>query len=44
MYKQAESLYGLYNIGPIAPITKSERPLEDNQQISNFSHFGISID
>ena len=26
MYKQAESVYGLYNIGPISPITKLERP------------------
>ena len=25
MYKQAESVYGLYNIGPISPITRLER-------------------
>jgi hypothetical protein len=33
-YKQAENVYGLYNIGPVSPITKLERPLDDNQQIS----------
>ena len=38
-YKQAESVYGLYNIGPISPITKLERPLDDSQQISNSSYF-----
>jgi hypothetical protein len=26
MYKQVESVYGLYNIGPISPITQLERP------------------
>jgi hypothetical protein len=44
MYKQAESVYGLYDIGPIFPITKLERPLDDSQQISNFSYFLISMD
>ena len=39
MYKQAESVYGLYNIGPISPITKLERPLDDSQQISNSLYF-----
>ena len=39
MYKQAESVYGLYNIGPISTITKLERPLDDSQQISNSSYF-----
>ena len=43
MYKQAESVYGLYNIGPISPITKLERPLDDSQQISYYSYFLISI-
>jgi hypothetical protein len=38
-YKQAESVYGLYNIGPISPTTKLERPLGDSQQISNSSYF-----
>ena len=33
MYKQAESVYGLYNIGPISPITKLERPRDDSRQI-----------
>ena len=33
MYKQAESIYGLYNIGPISPITKLERPRDDSRQI-----------
>ena len=37
MYKQAESVYGLYHIGPISPITKLERPRDDSQQISNSS-------
>jgi hypothetical protein len=37
MYKQAESLYELYNIGPISYITKLERPQDDSQQISNSS-------
>ena len=32
MYKQAESVYGLYNIGPISPITKLESTLDDSQQ------------
>ena len=31
-YKQAESVYGLYNIGPISPITKLESTLDDSQQ------------
>jgi hypothetical protein len=39
MYKQAESVFGLYNIGPISPITKFERSLDDSQQISNSSYF-----
>ena len=39
MYKQAESVYGLYHIGPISPITKLEGPLNDSQQISNSSLF-----
>jgi hypothetical protein len=39
MYKQAESVYGLYNIGPISLITKLERPLDDRQKISNSSYF-----
>jgi hypothetical protein len=39
MYKQAESIYGLYNIRPISPITKLERPQDDSRQISNFSYF-----
>jgi hypothetical protein len=39
MYKQAESGYGLYNIGLISPITKIERPLDNSQQISNPSYF-----
>lgn len=39
MYKQAESVYGLYNIGPISPITKLERPRNDSCQISNSSYF-----
>ena len=43
MYKQAESVYGLYNIGPISPITKLERPWDDSWQISNSSYFLISI-
>jgi hypothetical protein len=43
-YKQAESVYGLYNIGPISPITKLERPLDDSQPISSSSYFLISID
>jgi hypothetical protein len=30
MYKQIESAYGLYNIGPISPITKLERPQDDS--------------
>jgi hypothetical protein len=34
-YKQAENVYGLYNIGLISPITKLEGPLDDKQQISN---------
>ena len=42
-YKEAESVYGLYNIGPISPITKLERPLDDSQQISNSSYFWIQI-
>jgi hypothetical protein len=37
MYKQAERVHGLYNIGPISPITKLERPLDDIPQISNSS-------
>jgi hypothetical protein len=44
MYKQAESSYRLYNIGPISPITKLESPLDDSQHISNSSYFWISID
>jgi hypothetical protein len=44
MYKQVESIYGLYNIEPISPITKLEKLLDDSQQISNSSYFGISID
>jgi hypothetical protein len=36
-YRQAETVYGLYNIGPISAITKLERPLDDTQQISNSS-------
>ena len=44
MYKHVKSVYGLYNIGPISPITKLERPLDDSQQISNFSYFLISMD
>jgi hypothetical protein len=43
-YKQAESVHELYNIGPVSPITKLERPLDDSQQISNSSYFLISID
>jgi hypothetical protein len=43
MHKQAESVYGLYNIGPISPITKLERPWDDNQQISNFFFFLDSV-
>ena len=39
MYKQAESEYGLYNIGPISPVTKLERTLVDSPQISNSSYF-----
>jgi hypothetical protein len=39
IYKQAESVYGLYNIGPISPITKLERPWDNNRQISNSSYF-----
>jgi hypothetical protein len=38
MYKQAESVYGLYNIGSVSPINKLER-LDDSQQISNSSYF-----
>ena len=38
-YKQAETVYELCNIGPISPITKLERPLDDSQQISNSSYF-----
>ena len=38
-YKQAESVYGLYNIGHIFPTTKLERTLDDSQQIPNFSYF-----
>ena len=38
-YKQAEIIYGLYNIGPISPITKLERPQDDSRQISNSSYF-----
>ena len=34
-YKQAESVHELYNIGPVSPITKLERPLDNSQQISN---------
>ena len=30
MYKEAETVYGLYNIGPISPITKLERPRDDS--------------
>ena len=30
LYKQAESVYGLYSIGPISPITKLERPRDDS--------------
>ena len=41
-YKQAESVYGLYSIGPIS-ITKLERPLDYSQQISNSPHFRISV-
>ena len=44
MYKQAESVYGLYNIGPISLTTKLERPWNDSQLISNSSYFWISID
>ena len=44
IYKQAESVYRLYNIGPISPITKLESTLDDSQQISNSSYFWISID
>ena len=36
-YKEAERVYGLYNIGHISPITKIERPLNECQQISNYS-------
>jgi hypothetical protein len=43
MYKQAERVDGLYNIGPIFPITKLERPQDDSRQISNSSYFLISI-
>ena len=43
MYKQAESVYGLYNIGPISPITNLERPWDGRQQIYNSSYFLISI-
>ena len=39
MYKQAESVYGLYDIGPIFPITKLEKPLGDIQLISNSTYF-----
>jgi hypothetical protein len=39
MYKQAESVYGLYNIGPISLTTKLERPWNDSQLISNSSYF-----
>ena len=39
MYKQAESVYGLYNIGPISPITKLELLLDNSQQISNSLYF-----
>ena len=39
IYKQAESVYGLYNIGPISPIAKLEKLLDDSQQISNSSYF-----
>ena len=39
MYKQAESVYGLYNIGPISPFTKLEKPLGDIQLISNSTYF-----
>jgi hypothetical protein len=39
MYKQAESINGLYNIGPICPIAKLEGPLDDSPQISNSSYF-----
>ena len=44
MYKQAENVYGLYNVGPItklpiSPIQNRERPLDDSQQISNSSYF-----
>jgi hypothetical protein len=38
-YKQAESVYGVYNIASISPITKLEKSLDDNQQISNSSYF-----
>ena len=44
MYKQAESVYGLYTIGPISPITKLERSLDGIQQISNSSYFLILVD
>ena len=37
MYNQAESIYGLYNIEPVSPITKLERPQDDSWQISNSS-------
>jgi hypothetical protein len=39
MYKEAETVYRLYNIGPISPITKLEIPPDDSQQISNSSYF-----
>jgi hypothetical protein len=39
MYKLSESVYGLYNIGPISLITKLDRPLSNIQQISNSSYF-----
>jgi hypothetical protein len=39
MYKQAESVYKLYIIGPISPITKLERPWDDSRQNSNSLYF-----
>ena len=41
MYKQAERVHGLYNIGPISPITKFERPLDDSQQIPHIFEFQL---
>jgi hypothetical protein len=42
-YKQAQSVYVLYNIGPISPITTLEKALDDGQQISHSSYFLISV-